>query len=758
MCNAAQTLYGARKMDVSRVSDCTIDSPAVGARPWPLWIVVAIPTLNEEKAIGDILRSLAAERDQFSQLDIVVADGGSSDRTVAIAEEAARRWPFVHLMHNGKVLQSAAVNMVARHFADTDILIRCDAHATYPARYIEQLIASLRRMRADSVVVPMDSTGKTAFEKAVAWVSDTPIGSGGSGHRGGQKSGFVDHGHHAAFRTQAFLSAGGYDESFRHNEDAELDCRLSASGCRIFLDAQIRIGYRPRSSLSGLWRQYFNYGRGRSRTVRRHPSSLRLRQFAVPFHLAASLLSIAAAIVFQNPYLLAWPALYLAALAFVSFHLTLKRRDLAAMLAGVIAFTMHTAWALGFFWGLISIREARWSAPWRPAIKALLVDPSRFTVPYDAQLTMGLAQAHVDVVWATRPPRPNEHEEFSPRQQARIFYRRFDKAEFLPRPLRKPAKALAHLGGLVRLIGLADRARADIVHFQWMLLPLFDAVAIWFLKIRRPVFVTVHDSVPFNGDRLAALQSFAYDLPLKLATRVIVHTVRARDLLARRGIDPAKLVVVPHGALPLTGNVPARPQGDGRWTFLLFGQIKPYKGLDVLIEALGRLPQELRQKARVIVAGAPQMDLSAILRRADELELSGMLDLRLVYQSNDDLNGLLVQADCFVFPYRQIDASGAYYLTQSLGKWTIASKVGVFADEVADGVNGRLVSPDDPDELARALAHAIQDRPEVAVSGRAVSWDAIGQTTAALYRSFLPQDHAFRDAGSTATVMASSNE
>jgi succinoglycan biosynthesis protein ExoA len=746
-------------MDVRRVSDCTIDrefSP-VGPQEKPR-IVVAIPTLNEEAAIGGILQALVVERAQFPELDIVVADGGSTDRTIAIVEDAARQWPFVHLLHNEKVLQSAAINAVARRFSGADILIRCDAHATYPAGYVARLVAAMARVGADSIVVPMDSAGHTGFEKAVAWISDTPAGSGGSGHRGGQKSGFVDHGHHAAFRAQAFLSAGGYDESFRHNEDAELDCRLSAAGRRIYLDAAIRIGYRPRGSFASLWRQYFNYGRGRSRTVRRHPSSLRLRQFAVPFHLVLSILSVACAILFHSAWLLAWPILYLAVLALVSIQLTLKKRDSAAMLAAPIAFTMHTAWALGFFWGLVSIREHRWTAPDQAAprsaaVKALLLDPSRFTVPYDAQLTAGLAQADVEAVWVIRPARASEHEEFSPRQQVQLFA---DRMESLPPVLRKPVKALAHLGGLLGVIGLARRTKPDIVHFQWMLLPLFDAFAIWFLKLRRPVFVTVHDSVPFNGDRLAALQSFAYDLPLRLATRVIVHTARARELLVKRGIDAGKIAVVPHGPLPLTGIVPPRQESaDRRWTFLLFGQIKPYKGLDVLVEALGALPQALRQQARVIVAGAPRMDMSAILRRVEELNLSAMLDLKLAYQSNEELNTLLVQADCFLFPYRQIDASGAYYLAQSLGRWTIASRVGVFADEITDGANGRLVAPEDPAELAKALAEAIQERPEMALSSRPASWGDIGQTTAALYRSLLPRGAAMLGA---ATIMAPSHE
>src|SRR5206468_2430242 len=152
-----------------------------------------------------------------------------------------------------------------------------------------------------------DSMGETCLQRAIAWVSNSPIGTGGAAHRGGRRSGFVDHGHHAAFRMAAFRRVGGYDESFTHNEDAELDCRQLALGGRVYLDADIRIGYRPRQTLAALARQYYRYGAGRARTAQRHPGSLRLRQLAVPVHVAASLLAVAASAWW--PVGLLWPAL-----------------------------------------------------------------------------------------------------------------------------------------------------------------------------------------------------------------------------------------------------------------------------------------------------------------------------------------------------------------------------------------------------------------------------------------------------------------
>ena len=240
-----------------------------------------------------------------------------------------------------------------------DILVRCDAHARYPRDYVAALIASMHRHSADSVVVPMDTVGDTCLQRAVAWVLNTPLGSGGAAHRAGRRSGFVDHGHHAAITIAAFRAAGGYDPSFSHNEDAEFDCRLKAIGGRIFLDADIRICYVPRHDLRGLACQYYNYGCGRSRTMRRHPTSIRLRQAAVPTHYVLTVASVITATI-VSPLFLVYPICYLAALGIGSLAIAWKHRSSWAFWGAPAAFVMHMAWATGFFAGLLTVPGTRW--------------------------------------------------------------------------------------------------------------------------------------------------------------------------------------------------------------------------------------------------------------------------------------------------------------------------------------------------------------------------------------------------------------
>ncbi|KJS25574.1 MAG: glucosyl transferase [Hyphomonadaceae bacterium BRH_c29] len=314
----------------------------------PEAILAVIPALNEERHIETCIRSLMVGDARLREVPLVVADGGSTDHTVAIVESLKAEFPNLQVIRNPKRLQAAAMNLAVSMTAKsgTRYLVRCDAHSIYPEGFILSVAEALRQTGAASVVIPMDAVGDTCFERANAWTVDTPLGSGGSVHRGGKTSGFVDHGHHAGFNIDLYRQIGGYDETFSHNEDAEYDARLAQAGGKIFLDADIRIRYIPRGSVGRLAKQYFNYGKGRARNVRKHGQALKVRQAVPVFALLASTVGVAAAPFF-------WPALllpvgYLAVLATASVGIAIWKRSPCGLLAGLISGTMHMSWATGF--------------------------------------------------------------------------------------------------------------------------------------------------------------------------------------------------------------------------------------------------------------------------------------------------------------------------------------------------------------------------------------------------------------------------
>jgi len=376
-----------------------------------------------------------------------------------------------------------------------------------------------------------------------------------------------------------------------------------------------------------------------------------------------------------------------------------------------------------------------------PPVRVLLVDPSLFTAPYDAALTQGLLEAGVEPTWAVRPIRRGDREELPRRYVEPFFYRWVEQATWLPRQLRSAAKGVAHAWGLLRLVVRALQLRPDVIHFQWIVVPPLDSLAIWALRHLAPVVLTVHDTVPFNGQRMSPWQSLGFDLPMKLCDRVIVHTKAGRDALRARGVGDEKLSVIPHGplSLPVAPSPRARTSEDRRYTFVMFGEIKPYKGCDVAVEALGLLPTLLRRQARVVIAGRPRMEMSALLERIEALGLSSVVEVRAFRHTEQEMADLFADADCFVMPYLQIDASGVYFLVKSLGKWLIASKVGIFAEDLREDAQGWLVPPGSPDTLALAIARAIVEQPRASGVEAGAAWSAIGEATRDLYQELVQE-------------------
>lgn len=315
----------------------------------PEEILVVTPALDEAPVIEGCLRSLLEGDDFAGAVTFIVSDGGSRDGTREIVRRLAGRFPNLRLHANPGRLQSAGVNSAVRTHAlpRHRLLIRCDAHAQYPPGYLRRVAEALRtRPEAASVAVVMDAGGAGAFRRAAAWVVDTPLGSGGAAHRGGARSGWVDHGHHAGFRLDWFRSIGGYDESFICNEDAEFDRRLTEAGGAIWLESRLRVAYVMRPDARALWRQYWRYGRGRARTVLKHRMRPRLRQMAPVANLL--LLALAASLAPWRPLFLVYPIAYAGALTAVSVACAASLRSPAGAWAGPALGAMHCAWGAGF--------------------------------------------------------------------------------------------------------------------------------------------------------------------------------------------------------------------------------------------------------------------------------------------------------------------------------------------------------------------------------------------------------------------------
>lgn len=370
-------------------------------------------------------------------------------------------------------------------------------------------------------------------------------------------------------------------------------------------------------------------------------------------------------------------------------------------------------------------------------LRVLLVDPSLFTAPYDAALTQGLLQAGAQPLWAVRPTRHGDRSELPPEHSEPIFYRWLERQAWLRGKPRTVAKGLAHGLGLARLLRRVAELRPDVIHFQWVVLPPLDSLAMRLLARHYPLVLTVHDTVPFNGEPMSRWQRWGFEAPLRLADQLIVHTRASRERLLAQGVPEDKIHVIAHGALPFSQLPSAEAtsvRDDGLFRFVLFGELKHYKGLDVLVEALALIPAAIRSHMRVIVAGRPRMDLRPLQARLAALGLEETLELRPARLSELEMANLFEQADSFLFPYRQVDASGVYFLVKSLGKWLICSRVGIFAEDLREGEQGALVPIGDAPALAHAITSALLERRSPRPPDASNDWSEIGRQTCELYQ------------------------
>ena len=296
---------------------------------------IILPVRDEEEMIGGCLEAIAAQ-DYPNIVEVVVADGGSSDRTAELAASFAK----VVVVDNPKRSRPAGLNVaIAR--ASGEILVRVDARTRIAPDYVSACVDALERTGAAIVGGPMAYEATTPAQRGVAAAMSSRLGAGPAEFRrlGGEPR-YVDTVYLGAFRKEVVESLGGYDEWSGGNEDAELAFRAQQRG-GVYLDPAISSTYVAREGVAPLVRQFYRYGKNRARTVRKHPSSLSWRQLMAPT-LVLSLLS---------PWRRRVAIAYLA-LVGGRAAITAASDPPAAGWLVVYFPAMHLTWGAGFFVGI----------------------------------------------------------------------------------------------------------------------------------------------------------------------------------------------------------------------------------------------------------------------------------------------------------------------------------------------------------------------------------------------------------------------
>ncbi len=330
-------------------------------------VTVIMPIRNEA---GFIERSLGAVIDQDlppDRLELLVADGRSSDDTRARVQDLASRHPEVaiELVDNPGGIVPTGMNAALRR-ARGDVIVRVDGHTIVERDYVRRCLEALARTGAECVGGRMDAVADTAFGRAVVLATSSPFGVGGARFHYAAAEEEVDTVYMGAWRREVFGRVGLFDEEMVRNQDDELSYRIRERGGRIVLDPSIRSRYYPRTRLRTLWRQYFQYGYWKVRVMQKHPRQMKSRHFAPPALAGGLLLSAVLAPAFAGSRL----ALMAIATSYVIANLvasawTARRADAAsAPWLPVVFGTLHLSYGAGFLAGLLRY-AGRWGE--RPA-------------------------------------------------------------------------------------------------------------------------------------------------------------------------------------------------------------------------------------------------------------------------------------------------------------------------------------------------------------------------------------------------------
>ena len=309
----------------------------------PVSVVLAVR--NEATHIEGTLDAVLGQ-DYPGRIEVVVADGRSTDGTSAILHRRAAGEPRLHVVDNPEQSAAAGLNRAIESSTGT-VVVRCDGHSELSANYVRLAVEILGQTGAANVGGLQVAEGTTILERAVAIAMTTPFGVGNARFRYSSVPGPTDTVYLGTFPRSVLEGVGSFDTDLLRNQDYELNYRLRRAGYTVWFDPRLRVTYRPRSSLGALWRQYLDYGRWKRAMLMRNPGSLAVRQTAPPLLVIGLVLSALAGVLGLPMW---WIVLasYAVFLAVATITESIRRRDRVAGLLSIVIPTMHLAWGTGF--------------------------------------------------------------------------------------------------------------------------------------------------------------------------------------------------------------------------------------------------------------------------------------------------------------------------------------------------------------------------------------------------------------------------
>lgn len=326
----------------------------------PIKVSIIIPCYNERATICLLLEALYTQTYPRLAMEVVIADGNSTDGTQQVIAEWQQDHPElnVRVVENPKRIIPAALNQAI--VASTgEIIVRMDAHSKPDQEYVVHVVTALEEGQAENVGGLWDIRPGSDhwIARSIAAAAGHPIGVGDARYRYSTKAAFVDTVPFGAFYRKLLDQIGMFDETLLTNEDYEFNARIRQTGGRIWFDPKIRSVYYSRKNLSALVRQYWRYGYWKRKMLRRYPETIRWRQALPPLFVATSVILVFLALFWAAAQwtLLAIIGVYSIVLLLAGLQLAMRHKDFALLVGVPLAIIcMHYAWGAGFIYGLIN--------------------------------------------------------------------------------------------------------------------------------------------------------------------------------------------------------------------------------------------------------------------------------------------------------------------------------------------------------------------------------------------------------------------
>jgi len=319
------------------------------------FVTIIMPIRNEADYIERSIRSVLDNDYPAGKMEILVIDGMSDDGTREIVTRLSKVDSRIRMLDNPKLITPSAMNIGIKA-AQGDLFIRVDGHVEIPADFIAKSIRCLHEHPEAWIAGGYIKTVADSFTgKTIAAAMRSPIGVGNSRFRLGDYEGWVDTLAFGAHHKWVLDKIGYFDEELVRNQDDEFNLRIILAGGKIWLSKSIQSTYFSRGSLHKLWKQYFQYGFWRIRTLQKHKRPASFRQL-VPLLFVLSLLLLGLAGFLWKPLwilLAIEAALYILMISIGALDVGRKSGWQYTPLSPVVFAVLHFAYGLGSLWGIV---------------------------------------------------------------------------------------------------------------------------------------------------------------------------------------------------------------------------------------------------------------------------------------------------------------------------------------------------------------------------------------------------------------------